>query len=142
LYSVSKLAEMYKTTRQTIYIKLKEEELQPYIIKSDKGLRLQQEGLSVLNVLMGDSKVKPQENTNRQKNNSKLDSSLTPQNDSYIDKYIQDLHGQIEALKREKQELQLKYDCLVESLINSQKAIESREQKEKRTIWQVLRLKK
>jgi primosomal protein N'' len=133
---------MYKTTRQTIYIKLKEEELQPYIIKSDKGLRLQQEGLSVLNVLMGDSKVKPQENTNRQKNNSKLDSSLTPQNDSYIDKYIQDLHGQIEALKREKQELQLKYDCLVESLINSQKAIESREQKEKRTIWQVLRLKK
>lgn len=142
MYSVSKLAEMYKTTRQTIYIKLKEEELQPYIIKSDKGLRLQQEGLSVLNVLMGDSKVKPQENTNRQKNNSKLDSSLTPQNDSYIDKYIQDLHGQIEALKREKQELQLKYDCLVESLINSQKAIESREQKEKRTIWQVLRLKK
>lgn len=97
MYSVKELAGMYGCTRVTVYKKLKHEDIKEYLHKDEKGLKLQQEGLNVLNILMADSNVKPaKQEVNSQVNNSFNDTT---------ERYIVSLEAQIEELKRDKERL-------------------------------------
>ena len=57
MYSVQELSKMYGCTRVTMYTKLKDTRIQEFLHKDDKGMKLQVEGLNVLNVVMGESNV-------------------------------------------------------------------------------------
>src|SRR5512135_1299163 len=100
MYSVQQLSKMYKCTRQTIYVKLEHPDIQPYITKNEKGLRLLPEGLSVLNTILSESKLRH----DIQEVDSNLDIPLTTKT-SYIDKYILSLEEQIKELKLDKEKL-------------------------------------
>jgi hypothetical protein len=92
MYTVQDLAKMYHCTRQTIYKKFEHEDLQVYTYKDDKGLKLKQEGLQVLNCLLADSNI----NTKKQEINKQIDITHT------TDKlYVESLKAQIEMLSRQ-----------------------------------------
>jgi len=91
MYSVTELSKMYDVTRKTMYTKLECEDIQPYLIKDKRGLKLEKEGLNVLNNIMADSR--PKQEVNNEVNND------------YKDEYIQALKEQISELKHDKERL-------------------------------------
>lgn len=100
MYSVQTLAKMYKCTRNTIYTKLEHQDIKQFIIKDNKGLKLLPEGLNMLNVLFGESKVTHE----NQQINTPLNNKETSENE-YIDKYVKALESQIDELKLDKEKL-------------------------------------
>lgn len=109
MYSVQELARMYNCTRQTIYSKMDNPDIQTYVIKCDKGLRLMPEGLNILNVIMSESKV----NKIQQETYKKLDIGHTMQNPIQsidINRYIDALREQIDCLKVDKERLYLQLE--------------------------------
>lgn len=137
MYSVLDLAKMYNTSKQTMYGKVKSDEMKPYIVNSEDGIKVDPMGLNVLNVLMANSKVK--KNSSSSQDDSQDDSEPihkhTGEVDQHLTEYINHLKGQIEDLKREKQELvykyekekqeyQLRYDQLFNLFIERQKLLE------------------
>lgn len=102
MYTVQDLAKRYKCTRQTIYKKFEDDKLKQYTYKDDKGLKLKQEGLEVLNYLMANSNV----NTKKQETNKEIDVKHTVEKVTDNDKYIDSLNRQIEMLSRQVENLQ------------------------------------
>ena len=136
MYSVNELAKMFNVARNTIYSKLNSSELVQYVKQTEQGVRLEQEGLSVLQLLLVSTSSK----------NSSMNKAKIEQND-YLNKYVEHLEQQIETLKSEyyrekqeligeKKELQKKYDSLVniiiEQQLRQQKMLEDAESKKKR----------
>jgi len=136
VYSVNELAKMFNVARNTIYSKLNSSELVQYVKQTEQGVRLEQEGLSVLQLLLVSTSSK----------NSSMNKAKIEQND-YLNKYVEHLEQQIETLKSEyyrekqeligeKKELQKKYDSLVniiiEQQLRQQKMLEDAESKKKR----------
>jgi hypothetical protein len=129
-YGITELARMFKTTRATIYRKLDTDSIQQYVIQSQKGKKLLQEGLTQFQLIMAESKV-----TNIQKKDEKKD--LT-------DDYINNLKNQIDSLSKDKENL---YKEIVEK--NSQKLLtesnekikllEEKKLKDKKTIWDIFK---
>jgi hypothetical protein len=109
-YTITQLAEMFKTTRNTVYKKLDDPTLQEYIYTNEKGHRtLSIEGLNTFTMLMSNRKAMP---TKQEIN----EHGKTP---TYHDEYIQSLHDQITLIKQEnarlldeKAEITRKYDSL------------------------------
>jgi predicted RNase H-like nuclease (RuvC/YqgF family) len=141
MYTVQELSAMYKCTRKTMYSKLESDNIQQFIIKTDKGIRLMPEGLNTLNIIMADSKVSREQEVNNQ-----IDTRETPNVDkyftlyteqlkiqshelniqnSYLKEQIEDLKQEKEELKREKQELQIRHDQLLTMLLDRQKLLEA-----------------
>jgi DeoR/GlpR family transcriptional regulator of sugar metabolism len=141
-YGITELARMFKTTRATIYRKLDTDSIQQYVIQSQKGKKLLQEGLTQFQLIMAESKV-----TNIQKKDEKKD--LT-------DDYINNLKNQIDSLSKDKENL---YKEIVEKnsqlktayniINNSQKLLtesnekikllEEKKLKDKKTIWDIFK---
>lgn len=109
MYTVQQLSKMYNCTRQTIYTKLEHEAIQQYLHKEGKGLKLIPEGLSVLNTIISDSKIRQ----DIQQPYNDLDTKHTEKNkyfDMYVDslkEQILDKDRQIEYLKLDKEKLLL-----------------------------------
>lgn len=145
MYTVSELAKMFNTTRQTIYNKLESEDLQPFINKTDKGLRLQIEGMNALQLIMSESKIAPKTeiDNNFTTLTPSIDVTKTPQNNPYLDKYIETLHQNINDLKQENErlraELQSKDKMLFDTLTRQQLLLEDKQGKEKRGFWNVFK---
>jgi len=138
MFSVGELAKRFGVSRQTIYNKVATEELKPYVIDNN-GAKLTPDGLDVLTELLADGKAGKQVTKKfEQHRQAEIDTK-----ESYLDKYVKSLEAQIEELKKEKAGLQVKYDVMVERLFSfEQKLLESQEQKEHRSIWQRLGMKK
>jgi hypothetical protein len=122
-YGVTELSKMYNCTRNTIYSRLEEEELAQYVVNTKTGKKLSKEGLSVLNILMGDSKVVTLKTENK---------------GQYEDKYINSLECQIDELKKEKEQLKdevldmrSKYDAVVKALLDNQQKLLEGDKKKK-----------
>ena len=130
MYGATELAKMLNTTRRTIYNKLSEECIQEYVVDTDKGKRLTQDGFKVLCTLMADSKV----DTN---DTSKISDTVTPKNDEFLQKYIQRLEDENKRLLDENNDVKQRYDGLFKMILETQtKLLESSEQKEKRSVWE------
>lgn len=97
MYSVIQLAKMYGCTRATIYNKFKHEEIQQFLQKDEKGIKLVKEGLNVLNVIMSESNIK----TDKQQEDTKTNNGFTEEKE----RYVKLLEAQIEELKRDKERL-------------------------------------
>jgi predicted RNase H-like nuclease (RuvC/YqgF family) len=110
MYSVSKLAELYKCTKPTIYAKLKADALKEFIVEDKKGLKLKVEGLNVLNVIMAESNVKqePQQEQTHSED---------------TERYIRALEEQIKELKQDKEELKQDKDKLFHELTEQRKLL-------------------
>jgi hypothetical protein len=63
MYGVTDLSKMYGVTRVTMYKHLKNKDLQEYLVQSERGLRLEKEGLNVLNNILGQATNKKAETT-------------------------------------------------------------------------------
>jgi hypothetical protein len=130
MYSVLELARMYKTSKQTMYAKVKSEEMKPYVIDSQDGLKVDPTGLNTLNLIMANSKVaKSQVNGQDdgellRKHSSELDDHFT-EYINHLKGQIEDLKKEKEELKREKQELQVKLDQFLHLLLEKQKQLEA-----------------
>jgi chromosome segregation ATPase len=129
MYSVPELARIYKTSKQTMYSKVKTEEMKPYIVDGQEGIKIDPSGLNTLNLIMANSKVAKSQ-VNGQDDSEHIHNH-TDQLDQHLTDYINHLKGQIEDLKRdkqelqhEKQEIQAKHDQLINLLINKQKQLE------------------
>ena len=118
MYSVQQLAEMYGTTRATMYRYLKYKEMKEFMYKDEKGLKMRLEGLNTLNVIMSN-------NYNRTSQNEPSEQI----NANYNDKYVHSLEVQVNELKEEVKKWQDKYQSVVEALLdqksNTQKLLES-----------------
>jgi chromosome segregation ATPase len=149
MYSVSKLAEMFNTTKATIYSKLEDETLKDEIINTKKGKQLTVNGLSKLQLIMSDSRVAYK--------NKNVETAKTEYN--YQNEYINNLKDQLETLKEDKQKLledknklfdelserndQIKVQqTQIKELINSNKLLvernpreEKEKEKEKKSWW-------
>ena len=115
---------MYNCTRQTIYKKFEYDELKPYTY-NDKGLKLKQEGLEVLNYLLSESKVDTKQETNKQ-----IDIPNTTDKDKYIDSLngqINMLSRQVESLQEDKKSLEVDKSRLFEELREQRKLLTSNE---------------
>lgn len=97
-YTVSQLAKMYNTTRQTIHTKLKHPDMSSYIIRQSDKVLIDPSGLNVFNTIMSTSKVVIYQNdSTTQSSMSQLDGT------DYKDLYIKELQKQIESLNIEKE---------------------------------------
>lgn len=101
MYSIKELADLYKTSRQTIYKKIRSEEMRPYVIDNESGIKVDKEGLNVLNAIMADSKVADKQVDNQ--NNNEVSHKLTNDHNTMLYSILQ---NQIDELRRDKQELQ------------------------------------
>lgn len=120
MYTVTELSKIFGVSRNTIYAKFATKELAQHVKQTEQGKRLDQEGFGVLQLTLSTSKT------------AQVNTILTPQNEheneksvnseTYIDKYIESLEKQIEELKKEKQDIQSKYDGLINVLIEQQTA--------------------
>ena len=142
-YGITELAKIFNTTRATIYRKLDTESMQQYVIQSQKGKRLLQEGLTQFQLIMAESKV-----TNIQKKDEKKD--LT-------EDYIDTLKTQIDSLNKDKENLykeiaekNVQLNTAYDIINNSQKLLTEsnekikllQEKKDKKTIWDVFKKSK
>jgi len=85
-------------------LKMKHNDLMPYLTQTDEGKKLHVNGLGTLNVIMAESKVI--------KLNSKVDDSLNinnivQDNTKYIDKCISSLIKQVEILNQQVDDLRV-----------------------------------
>ena len=111
MYTVTDLADLFNTSRNTIYSKLKSSKIKEFVVKTEKGSRLKKEGLNTLQLLMSESKV----NVNLTQESVKDKSYLE------IDEFVNFLKVQIDEFKqerldwkKEKAEMHKKYDAMVE----------------------------
>jgi DNA-binding transcriptional MerR regulator len=108
-YKVGELARMFTVSRQTIYSKLKCQEIRPYITQSDKGKVLSLEGLERLRLLLADSMID-------NKVNNKLTSKEAVQM-TYLDKYVQRLEDQVSKMEARIRELETVNNALMERIL-------------------------
>lgn len=118
MYTVTELADLFNTSRNTIYSKLKSSKIKDFVVKTEKGSRLKKEGINVLQLLMSESKVSvnlTQEGANN-KNCSEINELV-----SILKEQVEELKKEKLELKKEKAEMQEKYDALVGVLLEQQK---------------------
>ena len=102
MYTVEKLAELYRVSKTTIYNKLKNDLFKDFIEETQKGIVLQQEGLNLFNTIMSKSKVA----TAKIKEDKKVESNLNEVDNNFNDEYIAVLKEQNEYLKNHVEKLQ------------------------------------
>lgn len=98
VYSVAELASMYGVTRQTMYNHLRSDDVKPYLVQTNKGLKYAVDGINMLNVIMA-TKVTTH---NKQTPGDELESKSYNNDTSNQDKIIQVLQQQIDELKADK----------------------------------------
>lgn len=141
MYSVLELARMYNTSKQTMYTKVKSEEMKPYIIDGEDGIKVDATGLNILNLIMANSKIAKGQVDGQDK--AEVIRKHTGETDDHLTHYINHLKQQIDELKKEKeelkrdkketqnkleiekQEIQVKLDQLINLMINKQQQLEA-----------------
>jgi uncharacterized coiled-coil protein SlyX len=129
-YSVRQLTEMYKTTKQTIHVKLQHPEIQNYVTRQNNKVYLNMTGLNIFNVIMANSKVNTlqsnQKDDNFNTNISELDSKKEPDfQNLYIEKLCQDN----DRLRQENDKLKEQVDYLIKGIFDFQKTLPEPQQK-------------
>jgi nucleoside 2-deoxyribosyltransferase len=92
MYKPKDLASLYNVSQKTIYSKLKNEKVKQFVINTNEGLRLKDEGFNHFQILMSNSRV-----------GDKVKIESTKVNDSVKDEYIDNLKDQIKFLKEDRQ---------------------------------------
>lgn len=61
MYTILELHKLLGVSRNTLYERLKTKEIQEFIFKDDKGIKLKKEGLNTLCALLGNTKLNKEE---------------------------------------------------------------------------------
>lgn len=127
MYTVVQLSRIYKVSRRTIYRYLESSELQDYVTTVDNVLQLKQEGLQVLNVLLGNSKV-----TIKAHEENSIDVT------SVMQSQIEELKKDKERLILQNKELQDKLDIQIEKLNTNMQILITGQTETKKSFWKRL----
>jgi FtsZ-binding cell division protein ZapB len=130
MYTVTNLATMFNTSRNTIYAKLKDARIKEFVYQTEKGLRLKQDGFSVLQLLLSESKLNIN-STEEGKNENNTDNELI----KVLREQIEELKVEKTELKKEISEWQKKYDAIVGVVLEQQKQQLLLESEKNRPFW-------
>jgi hypothetical protein len=110
MYSATQLSKIFNTTPKTIYRKFEHESIKKYIISTQQGKRLEDEGFNEFQLLMSESKVNK---SPKQSESSKEDTNNT----------LEYLKNQIEDLKKDKERMSKEIDQKNDLLINKEEQL-------------------
>ena len=118
-YNVTELARIYGVTRKTIYTKLENEAIKEYVVATEDGKKLKQEGLNLFNTIIANSKrcISKQ---NKDEVNTQVNTEI-----NYMRDHIKMLEDKIEELKADKTNLQKDKEVLFSQFEMQNKIIEN-----------------
>ena len=141
LYSVQQASKILNISRVTIYKKIESvKELKPFVRVKNKTKFIDEKGLEIIRQSISDVNI----NKNQVKHEQQIpqDKAENVQESSEVNQVVNLLKEQIDLLNEQIKNKDIQLERMQVLLLNNQKLLESRQDKEYRTIWQWLGIRK